>query len=65
MKLFPGRRIDYEPKHWEKKRNDQDFLTAIEFSAKDPYGKAVALFDLKSGTIKVDSSWFLYSFAFK
>lgn len=54
MKFFPGRRIDYEPKHCEKQRNDQDFLTAIEFSAEHPYGKAVALFDLKSGTIKVD-----------
>lgn len=28
-------------------------MTAVEFSTADPYGKAIALLDLKSGGIKV------------
>jgi hypothetical protein len=28
-------------------------MTAVEFSAEYPYGKAVALLDLKSGFVKV------------
>ena len=54
VKLFPGRKLEYEPKHCEKQRNDRDFLTAVEFSVEDPYGKALALFDFKSGTVKVN-----------
>lgn len=53
MKFFPGRKLDYEPKYCEKHSSEQDFLTAVEFSAEDPYGKAVALLNLKSGFVKV------------
>ncbi|KAK2986691.1 hypothetical protein RJ640_010916 [Escallonia rubra] len=53
VKLFPGRKLDYEPKHCEKRGSDCDFITAVEFSAEDPYGRAVALLDLKSGVVKV------------
>ncbi|KAL3526954.1 hypothetical protein ACH5RR_011610 [Cinchona calisaya] len=60
VKLFPGRKLEYEPKHCEKQRNDHDFLTAVEFSAENPYGRAGALFDLKYGTFKVNEQWLLF-----
>ncbi|KAL6225041.1 hypothetical protein ACLB2K_003893 [Fragaria x ananassa] len=57
VKFFPGRKLDYEPKQCEKltseNKTQQHFMTLVEFSAEDPYGKAVALLDLKSGCIKV------------
>lgn len=53
IKIFRGRKLDYEPKHCEKQRTEEDFMTAAEFSAADPYGKAIALLDLKSGVVKV------------
>lgn len=53
LKIFKGRKLDFEPKHCGKQRSEQDFMTAVEFSAEDPYGKAVALLDLKSGLVKV------------
>ena len=55
VKLFPGRKLEYEPKHCAKHRNerDRDFMTVVEFSAEDPYGRAVALLDFKSGLFKV------------
>lgn len=55
VKIFPGRKLDYEPKHCEKQKNEQGFMTAVEFSAENPYGKAVALLNLKSGFVKVQS----------
>lgn len=57
VKLYSGRKLDYEPKHCERKRSENDFMTAVEFSAEDPYGKAVALFDLKFGFLKVKEEW--------
>ncbi|KAJ6868483.1 glycine-rich domain-containing protein 1-like isoform X1 [Populus alba x Populus x berolinensis] len=57
VKLFQGKKLDFEPEHCEKKRSEQDFMTAVEFSAEYPYGKAVALLDLKSGFVKVKESW--------
>ncbi|XP_030974427.1 glycine-rich domain-containing protein 1 [Quercus lobata] len=59
VKIFPGRKLEYEPKHCEKHRSEQDFMTAIEFSKEDPYGKAVALLDLKSGFLRVKEDWML------
>ncbi|GFZ18880.1 DNA-binding protein, putative [Actinidia rufa] len=55
VKLFPGRKLEYEPKHCAKHGNerDHDFMTVVEFSTEDPYGRAVALLDLKSGLFKV------------
>ncbi|KAJ6340243.1 hypothetical protein OIU77_008075 [Salix suchowensis] len=57
VKLFQGKKLDFEPKCCEKKRSELDFMTAVEFSAENPYGKAVALLDLKSGSVKVKESW--------
>ncbi|PON38888.1 Glycine-rich domain-containing protein-like [Parasponia andersonii] len=59
VKFYPGRKLDYEPKHCEKHKNEQDFMTAVEFSAEDPYGRAVALLNLKSGFVKVKEQWML------
>ncbi|GMY12340.1 glycine-rich domain-containing protein 1 [Fagus crenata] len=59
VKFFPGRKLEYEAKHCEKHRSEQNFLTAVEFSMEDPYGKAVALLDLKSGFFKVKEDWML------
>ncbi|KAF9667563.1 hypothetical protein SADUNF_Sadunf15G0036300 [Salix dunnii] len=57
VKFFQGKKLDYEPKYCKKKRSERDFMTAVEFSAENPYGKAVALLDLKSGSVKVKESW--------
>ncbi|XP_022751143.1 glycine-rich domain-containing protein 1-like [Durio zibethinus] len=59
VKVFLGRKLDYEPKYCEKQRNEGDFMTAVEFSAEHPYGKAVALLDLKSGYLKAKEEWFV------
>ncbi|KAK1433189.1 hypothetical protein QVD17_10096 [Tagetes erecta] len=58
VKLFTGRKLDYEPKHVGKQTNEQNFMTAVEFSADHPYGKAVALIDLKSGLLTLQEDWF-------
>ncbi|XP_015065966.1 glycine-rich domain-containing protein 1 [Solanum pennellii] len=57
VKFFPGQKLDYEHKHCAKRRNQDDFMTAIEFSSEHPYGKALALLDLKSGVINVKEEW--------
>ncbi|EXC03907.1 hypothetical protein L484_016112 [Morus notabilis] len=59
VKFYPGRKLDYEPEGCEKHRNEQHVVTAVEFSAEDPYGKAVALLNLKSGFVKVKEEWML------
>jgi hypothetical protein len=51
--IFPGRKLEYECNYCEKPKNEQDFMTAVEFSAENPYGKAVALLNLKSGFLEV------------
>lgn len=48
-KIFPWKKLGYEPKHYEKHISEKDSMTAVEFSMEDPYGKEVALLDLKSG----------------
>ncbi|KAI4328100.1 hypothetical protein L6164_020485 [Bauhinia variegata] len=55
VKVFPGRKLDYEPRHCEK--YETDYLTAVEFSVEDPYGKAVALLDLRSRFVKAKEKW--------
>ncbi|KAL2931355.1 Glycine-rich domain-containing protein 1 [Bienertia sinuspersici] len=52
VRLYSGRKLDYEPKYKDK-RSEQDFMTAIEFSAEYPYGRAVAIIDIKHGIFKV------------
>ncbi|XVE83016.1 hypothetical protein DITRI_Ditri16bG0052600 [Diplodiscus trichospermus] len=59
VKVYLGRKLDYEPKHCAKQRNEADFMTAVEFSAEHPYGKAVALLDLKYGCLKAKEEWFI------
>ncbi|KAF8406138.1 hypothetical protein HHK36_008218 [Tetracentron sinense] len=59
VKLFPGRKLEYEPKNCEKGKNERDFMTAVEFSAEEPYGKVLALLNLKSGFLKVQGEWFV------
>lgn len=54
VKIYPGRKLEFEHKHCERQKSDHGFLTAVEFSAEVPYGRAVALLDLKSGFLKVD-----------
>jgi hypothetical protein len=53
IKIFSGRKGEYEPRYHVKQGNEMDFLTAVEFSKEDPYGKAVALLDLKSKLVSV------------
>ncbi|PIA51894.1 hypothetical protein AQUCO_01000041v1 [Aquilegia coerulea] len=61
VQLFPGRKLEYEPKNCQRQKNEQDFITAIEFSNEFPYGKAVALLNLKCGVLKVEEEWFALS----
>ncbi|XP_077234056.1 glycine-rich domain-containing protein 1-like [Tasmannia lanceolata] len=59
VKLFPGRKLEYELKCRHGHKNEKDFMTLVGFSMEDPYGKAVALFNLKSGLLKVNEDWFV------
>ncbi|XP_024014092.1 glycine-rich domain-containing protein 1 isoform X2 [Eutrema salsugineum] len=57
VKIFSGRKLDYEPKHCANRGNDQDFMTLVEFSKKHPYGEAVGLLDLRLGSIEAKENW--------
>lgn len=60
IKIFPGRRLEYEPlSDRQKERDDRDFVTVVTFSEDHPYGKDIALIDLKIGHIKVNEDWFV------
>ncbi|KAJ0233482.1 Glycine-rich domain-containing protein 2 [Hirschfeldia incana] len=60
VKVYSGRKLEYEPKHCVKHRSEQDsFMTAVEFSKEHPYGKAVGLLDLKSGSFEANEGWFV------
>nr|AWW15255.1 hypothetical protein [Leavenworthia alabamica] len=59
VKVYCGRKLEYEPKHCAKLRSEQDYMTAVEFSKKHPYGKAVGLIDLKFGSIEANEKWFV------
>ncbi|GLT60559.1 hypothetical protein SLA2020_333210 [Shorea laevis] len=52
--VFPGRKLEYEINNKKKQKGKQHFMTAVEFSPENPYGKAVALLNLKSGFIKIN-----------
>ncbi|PWA88558.1 hypothetical protein CTI12_AA083180 [Artemisia annua] len=58
VKLLPGRKLDFEPKHHDKQTNEHSFMTAVEFSAEHPYGKSVALFNFKLGILTLQEDWF-------
>ena len=52
--IYHGRKLGYEIKNSEKNKNEEgDFMTLVEFSDKDVYGKDVALLNLRSGFLKV------------
>lgn len=51
--VFPGRKLEYETPNSNKPSGKQQFLTAVEFSTESPYGKAIALLDLKYGFMKI------------
>ncbi|XP_021759739.1 glycine-rich domain-containing protein 2-like [Chenopodium quinoa] len=57
--FFPGKKLEYATKHSSKRDEQDNFTTAVEFSPENPYGKAVALFDLKFGVLQVEEEWFL------
>ncbi|CAA7019781.1 unnamed protein product [Microthlaspi erraticum] len=57
VKVFSGRKLDYEPKHCGNRRSDQDFMTLVEFSKEHPYGKAVGLLDFRFGSIEAKENW--------
>ncbi|KAL2904118.1 Glycine-rich domain-containing protein 1 [Bienertia sinuspersici] len=59
VRLFAGRKLEYEPKHCTKQRSEQDFMTAIEFSIEYPYGRAIALVDFKHGIVEVMDEWMI------
>ncbi|KAK2981710.1 hypothetical protein RJ640_005962 [Escallonia rubra] len=55
MTIYNGRKLQYEINSFERKGYEGDFMTIVEFSDENPYGKAVALLNLRSGFIKVTS----------
>lgn len=63
VKFYAGRKLEYEHKHCklhdEELKHEKELITAVEYSAKEPYGRAVALLNLSSGTVTVKEKWIL------
>ncbi|XP_057784320.1 glycine-rich domain-containing protein 1-like [Salvia miltiorrhiza] len=59
VRFFRGGRLDYESRRTEHSQHEPHLFTAVKFSAEEPYGTAVALLDMKSGTVKVKEEWFI------
>ncbi|XP_004299821.1 PREDICTED: uncharacterized protein LOC101299090 isoform X1 [Fragaria vesca subsp. vesca] len=57
--ILPGRKLEYETRSRSKQETEQNFLTAIEISPEYPYGKAVALVNVKSGFLEIKEEWLL------
>ncbi|KAG4194812.1 hypothetical protein ERO13_A06G074100v2 [Gossypium hirsutum] len=51
--VFRGRKLGFEINDGKKLKNEEHFMTAVEFSMEYPYGKAIALFNLKSAIIEI------------
>lgn len=51
--ILPGRKLEYETRSRSKQETEHNFMTAIEISPEYPYGKAVALLNVKSGFLEV------------
>ncbi|XP_039020240.1 glycine-rich domain-containing protein 1-like isoform X2 [Hibiscus syriacus] len=51
--VFGGRKLGYEINSSNNQKNEEHFMTAVEFSMDHPYGKAVALMNFKSGIIEI------------
>ncbi|CAN6482275.1 unnamed protein product [Victoria cruziana] len=60
VKLFLGRKLDFELEYYKKQKSEHDFITIVEFPPEYPYGKALALFNLKSGFLKINEDWFVF-----
>lgn len=56
--IFPGRKLEYETSYYGKEGGNC-FMTAVEFSQKYPYGKAVALMDLAYGFLEIKEEWLI------
>ncbi|KAK0576735.1 hypothetical protein LWI29_022531 [Acer saccharum] len=57
--IFPGRKLEFELNNRENHKVEHNFMTAVEFSMENLHGKAVALLNLKSGSLKVNEKWLL------
>ncbi|KAG9129769.1 hypothetical protein Leryth_015467 [Lithospermum erythrorhizon] len=57
LRFYPGRKLEYETQQCQKQINEQDFVTAVEFSEQSPYGRAVALLNLNSGIVMAKENW--------
>ncbi|KAL3735017.1 hypothetical protein ACJRO7_024217 [Eucalyptus globulus] len=55
--IYPGKKLEYEVRNCCEKEDEQGFMTAVEFSAAYPFGKLVALLNLKCGIVKVKEDW--------
>lgn len=52
MIIFPGKKLEFETRYYGNEEGNC-LMTAVEFSQKHPYGKAVALMDLAYGFLEV------------
>ncbi|CAO2142468.1 unnamed protein product [Urochloa humidicola] len=59
IKLYGGRKLEYERKCCNCHSEDGSAVTAVKFTAEHPYGKAVALLDTESQLIMVNEDDFL------
>ncbi|KAK3119156.1 hypothetical protein QOZ80_9BG0714790 [Eleusine coracana subsp. coracana] len=59
VKLYRGRRLGYQRTCCNNHSEDASAVTAVRFSAEQPYGTAIALLDTKSQLIMVNENWFL------
>ncbi|CAL4982992.1 unnamed protein product [Urochloa decumbens] len=59
IKLYGGRKLEYERKCCKCHSEDASAVTAVKFTAEHPYGKAVALLDTESQLIMVNEDDFL------
>ncbi|BAT81668.1 hypothetical protein VIGAN_03145300 [Vigna angularis var. angularis] len=54
--IFPGRKLEYETRNYGNGEESR-LMTAVKFSPKYPYGKAVALMDLEYGFLEIKEEW--------
>ncbi|KAK7301075.1 hypothetical protein RJT34_11934 [Clitoria ternatea] len=54
--IFPGRILEFGNRYYGNEEGNC-FMTAVEFSEKHPYGKAVALMDLSYGFVEIKEEW--------
>lgn len=54
--IFPGRKLEFETRYYGNEEGNC-FMTAVEFSKRYPYGKAVALMDLTYGSLEIKEEW--------